>query len=466
MKKLILLPVLIICLASFAFADGSEIFDDDNIISYWSFDVDESAANKVTDDRTGNLYNLTQENNPIWINNASCGLSGCYYTDGTIGMDFYNSAYIDSTQNNDGMYICLITTIVKYPPSGFATIYNQAYGAGQNKLSYDTTGTLTGSWSPNWDLIAGGTLPLYSKVLFCHSHNSTTDIWWKNNTLIGTDPSQTLNSADTNIWIHGYDSIGASPIGYIDEFLVGNRTGGLTQEMVDYMWNDGNFRGYITIDITPPSINIYNCTSCGQDTDPPFTTNDTTPTFWIETDEPAYCAIAAIDANYTTMIEDNAERNCSGGGTKYLTCTLQPDEMLINETDYAYIACKDTSDNENTTSTSGALEMEIGTPEVETIGDNAIMAGINSSTIWPATVYSNQQIYLRDIDNNQVTGTFDKVASKENQWWAFNYITSTESFIIGLFNLTPAVYAVEYEKLTYQQLNDSVREVIDTTYNP
>ena len=40
----------------------------------------------------------------------------------------------------------------------------------------------------------------------------------------------------------------------------------------------------------------------------------------------------------------------------------------------------------------------------------------------------------------------------------------TFDYNTGLFNITPKVYAIGYQELTYQELNDSVREVINNTY--
>ena len=138
--------------------------------------------------------------------------------------------------------------------------------------------------------------------------------------------------------------------------------------------------------------------------------------------------------------------------------------MLLNETDYAYIACTDTGETDDD---SVDLEMQMTTAQVETEGENAIMAGINSSVIWslgPPTIYSDQQIYIRDSGNNQATGTFDRVASYNDQRWAFNYLTSIETAISGLLNLTTAFYATEYQDMTYQAINDSVRILINETY--
>jgi hypothetical protein len=220
-------------------------------------------------------------------------------------------------------------------------------------------------------------------------------------------------------------------------------------------------------DTTPPTIQTYNCTSCGGDNESPYTTQDTTPTFTITTNLNANCAIGTSDENYSTMVS-NIERNCTTtSGTSHI-CTLPySDGLIINETDDVYIACQNIfSGNENITSTSGAMFMDITTSQTEVLGEDAIRAGINSSAIWPSnpTLYQNQQVYIRDLNDNQVLGTFDWFVSYSDKRWGFNYLTGVESFISGLFNITPSFYTEEYQDLTYKDVNDSVRTLIDNTY--
>jgi hypothetical protein len=217
-----------------------------------------------------------------------------------------------------------------------------------------------------------------------------------------------------------------------------------------------------------PTIETYNCTSCDQPaTSAPFTSQDTTPTFSITTDINANCAIGTVDENYSTTTSNNLERNCTNTSSTNHICTLPySDGLLMNETDNLYIACQSMSDGlENITSTSGSLLMNITTAQVEVLGDEAIEAGINSSFIFPTTVYSNQQVYIRDLNNNQKLGTFDRVATFNLKRWALNYVTSAESLITDLFNITPSFYAQEYQDMTYKAINDSVRELINNTYS-
>jgi len=252
------------------------------------------------------------------------------------------------------------------------------------------------------------------------------------------------------LWINtNYNSEAPTDMRY---FLIINGTGNCTPAQQDTI---------------PPLITLYNCTSCNipyGDTTEPFETEDTTPTFRITTDENSVCAIADIDKNYTSMVAEDSSRNCSTTGSTEHICTLPPsDELLINETDYVYFACIDTNDNENSSSNSGPKQMQMTSEQTEEQGELAIQAGIDTSVISGAVVYTGQKVYLRDINNNQISATFDKFVISGDQRWAFNYITSGESPTTGLFNLTPSFYAAEYQDMSFQEINNSVRTLIDNT---
>ena len=213
-----------------------------------------------------------------------------------------------------------------------------------------------------------------------------------------------------------------------------------------------------------PVLSNMNCTSCDPptgDTTKPYTTSDTTPTFKFDTDVNANCRIADENLNYTTM---GASRNCTiGDGNVSHSCILTVDDELIYSTDYVYISCENSFDNNQTSNASVELEMEI--TDLEDNATSAIQRGIEDSSIWPeATVYSNQQVYLRDLNNNQLLATVDKVAVYGNQRWIFNYVLSNESKL-GLFNITPAVYVLDMQNITLTDIEDDVTELINNTVN-
>ncbi|MBI2549647.1 hypothetical protein HYV83_00510 [Candidatus Woesearchaeota archaeon] len=97
----------------------------------------------------------------------------------------------------------------------------------------------------------------------------------------------------------------------------------------------------------------------------------------------------------------------------------------------------------------------------EAEGDTAIELGINSS-LASATKYSEQQVYVRNLSNNQTLGTFDRVASFGSQRWLLNYVTSGESYV-NAPNLTTAVYVLEITNKTSAQITDEVSRHINAT---
>lgn len=219
-------------------------------------------------------------------------------------------------------------------------------------------------------------------------------------------------------------------------------------------------RTYHTLEDVPPSLSNINCISCMDDGVPPYTTTDTTPTFNFTTDINAWCRFGDEDLNYTGM---GVGRNgtCSGEGTTSHICTLDPSNELFIPSDYVYIGCKDSSGNENSSSSSGSLEIDLTGLEETT--DNSILMGINASSIWPgATVLQGEMIYTRDKNDNQAVGTVDYLAISGDQQWALNYITEGES-ATGLFNLSPVLYVWEATNLTTAQIIQQVSGLINST---
>jgi len=202
------------------------------------------------------------------------------------------------------------------------------------------------------------------------------------------------------------------------------------------------------------------CTNWNIDKNDACATSDTTPTVSITTNENAYCRIGVQNLNYTDL---NASRECSGGGSTQLTCTLTAQDELAQETSYLYIGCKDIFGNENLTSTSGALKISIPTLDLETNGRNAIETGIQhalSGEIY--TVYTGQKVYARNSANSQFVSTFDKVVKKLNKIWAVNILTGNDTSV-NVFNITPVLYALEMQNASISSINQTVYNLITST---
>ncbi|MFH1376748.1 MAG: hypothetical protein ABIH25_03865 [Candidatus Woesearchaeota archaeon] len=97
----------------------------------------------------------------------------------------------------------------------------------------------------------------------------------------------------------------------------------------------------------------------------------------------------------------------------------------------------------------------------ETEARDAISEGINN-TIPTATQYQDQQIYTVTLNNTQTTGYFDFIAILNNQTWAFNYLTGSDSYT-NVNSLSYIVNVWENEKLNYDEIVTQVESLINDT---
>ncbi len=228
---------------------------------------------------------------------------------------------------------------------------------------------------------------------------------------------------------------------------------------LDNVWMSNNAPRPQIPGTTPPAFLNMNCTSCDVpygDSNPPYETGDTTPTFSFETDKNTWCRIGDDDLGYDDL---GAERDCNSGegGMGPHICTLDvEDELKLTTTDYAYISCRDVDNNSNTTT----LEMRI--TGIQCNASYAIEKGIAIS-IPSAEIYTSQKVYVRTTNDNQALATFDKVAIYGSQRWAFNYISENESSIQPFYNLTPVFYFLELFNISSLNLINTVSGFINST---
>ncbi len=98
----------------------------------------------------------------------------------------------------------------------------------------------------------------------------------------------------------------------------------------------------------------------------------------------------------------------------------------------------------------------------ETEGRSAIEQGVRDSLGIGATIYTDQQIYTRNISGGQQLAKFDKFTLNGTKRWAFNYITSGENFT-NMRNITPTFYVLEIENMLPSQIRDRVSGFINQT---
>ena len=122
---------------------------------------------------------------------------------------------------------------------------------------------------------------------------------------------------------------------------------------------------------------------------------------------------------------------------------------------------KDSSGTAGAAQNSSSLDVHAPKATDEAEGDIALELGINSS-LPAATKYKGQQVYVRNLSNNQTLGTFDWVAAFGSQRWLLNYITSGESYVRAP-NLTTAVYVLEITDKASAAITDEVSRFINST---
>ena len=218
----------------------------------------------------------------------------------------------------------------------------------------------------------------------------------------------------------------------------------------------------------PPEITFYNMTSEGgsgcsvwnSNKSIACNTSDSTPTLFIRTNEQASCRIGISDLNYTNM---GSSRECAGGGTLSHTCTLISGDALTQDNSNLYVGCKDIGNNENRTSTSGALKIIFNSSVLsETSARLAMDTGIQNALLSGYTTYPDTKIYVRNFANNQAVGTFDRVVKKVDKIWAFNYLTGSEQ-ATNVFNITPALYVLDMRNMSWSNINTTVYNFISNT---
>jgi len=326
---------------------------------------------------------------------------------------------------------------------------------------------------------ANGIVAVDSWQLVCMVYNgseagNTRVEIWHNNTnrslsVTGGTVPDTLTDTSNNILVGWWGNLaGRYYTGYIDSLAIWKRT--LSEADLSEFWNNGAGTTIGAPDTTPPEIdqNSYNMTSEGGEGCTVWrtnknigcTTSDTTPTVSLTTIQSATCAIGTSNRNYTDL---GASRECSGGGTTAHTCTLTTQDELTLEDSFIYIGCKDFDNNQNRTSTSGALRISIQSSDLEAIGRNAIETGIQHALGSGYTIYTDQKVYARNSANNQFVKTFDKVVKWLNKIWAFNFLTGNETADAGKFNITPVMYVLELTNATNSSVNSTVYNLIINT---
>lgn len=226
------------------------------------------------------------------------------------------------------------------------------------------------------------------------------------------------------------------------------------------------------LDTTPPSITYYNlsngagCENWNTDKTNACVTSSVTPTIQFNTSENAWCRISANSTlttgmNYSDM---GSARNCTGaaageGGKRHL-CTLSLADQFAYDFGYIHISCRDSDTNQNLTSTSDALRVNIS--GLEATSRDSVEIGIANALGTSYSTYTDQKIYARNSANSQSVGAFDKVVKKLNKVWAINYIGASDSHV-NMFNITPVLYTLEFANKTQTYIQNQTAFFINST---
>lgn len=468
MRKLIL-ALMVLVMIPFVSADFNE-----GLRLCYSFNNDTVNGSTVYDEANDNDGTI----NGGVTTGKDCKIGECFEYDGNNGY-IQTSPFVQT--KNGTIEAWIYTDVVPGPgqPNNLFGLsdYGGGYGTTKAVAQYDQSGFISGLVYDGSSLLGGNT----------GGHTIKTNKWyhyvltWQeggyvklylNNTLkystgitnVGTNNNEYLRVGTWSLlW-------GASPAwgGFIDEFKIWDRQ--LSDDDISELFN--NFQGLdcdsvVNYKAEMLEISSYNltseggtgCTNWNTNKENACTISDTTPTVFINTTKNADCSIGLTDSNYTDMDRNST---CSGDGTKEHTCTLDEQDELSEDYSFLYIACKDTYQNENLSSSSGALKVYIPSSDYEADIRTYIESGISSALSSDYTIYTDQKLYARDSSNNQFVGVFDKVVKWMNKIWAFNYITGNDTFVEG-FNVSPVLFVLELRNSSSAETNSTIYNLIINT---
>ena len=93
----------------------------------------------------------------------------------------------------------------------------------------------------------------------------------------------------------------------------------------------------------------------------------------------------------------------------------------------------------------------------------AIGIGVQNALSSGYTNYTYQLATGRKLDNTQFSGTFDWMTRTSTKVWLVNYVSNGEGSITNTFNLTPAVYVLQFWNVTQLQITVDVERFINLT---
>lgn len=280
-----------------------------------------------------------------------------------------------------------------------------------------------------WYTVFADTVDIHHHV--CMMQNGTDWYFYDNGTISWIETKATTQNG--NIWLFNdeYSSNGCvSGAQTIDNFLVKNSTS-TDAEVLEIFNCNGNFACIIAIGAAaadPPNIDDStwnltntNCENWQTDKAEPCYTTDSTPTVKFDTNVNADCAIGLDDGNYTNQTLGVASRNCTTTGATSHVCTVIAGDALSAGTDNLYIGCRRADDgNQNLTSTSGALVVNMAYLMEGTVKDENAVAVGNASV---------QIIHMANL-----TRAFTNITTDETGAWSQFVFNITGGYVVWAFD--------------------------------
>jgi len=398
MKSIFIFGLTMILLCNTTFADLNT-----DLLRVWQFnETSGTTANEIlreTEDitiaatyawiagKSANALNLTTT---VAKNNLAGGTIGNELADPTSNVSLGGWLFVDWGAGTDAP-IWVSTNA----PASVKGIYTKAYSNGTIYVQYGD-----GGWHWVYSAPAGITRNTWFHYIMTKTNNERK--FYVNGVLVLTYTFTPTSGVTWSIGDAGAGILGKYTV--YDEWYMWNRT--LPQAEIDSLYNSGagDYYPFTVPPAGPPNIDdsTWNCSSATENQDAWQTSKDavinvtdSTPTIRFTTSENADCAIGTTLDNYTTLIAGDSDRNCTTTGSTDQVCTLPvADALTSGIISNLTVGCRDTTGNENTSSTSGFLKINYTSASSPCTPSGSVWVMTESCTLPTNADYSSITAYV------------------------------------------------------------------------
>lgn len=319
--------------------------------------------------------NLTRTGTPIF-NDTSCIINGCFFYPGS--GDYWTMNTSEAFGGN--MTLLAWIKVPVTPTNTFPTLFYAQTNKELAVYTSDGGGTPADVFNLDtgdgvvWDgqclTTIDTTIDTWTHIAIRLDATQNTIHVFRNGTLNTICNSRTHFNGLTlgNHWIGARAGSGTEEMdGFIDEFALYNT--GVNDSDIKQIFEyelDGIQYPYNAItNISQASLNHTSAINTGNESVWQINksaisyTLDSTPTVKFTTNFTSNCTIGTINTNYTSMLLDDPNRQCSTLNTKNQTCTLPTTDKITSLNQYIYISCIGLNQEETLNSTSGALRISL-----------------------------------------------------------------------------------------------------------